>query len=288
MDDNDQVIFYPNQGVDPHNRCCGGSMWCIQDICGIICAIFTWLLILYAEFVVTFVTLLPCPYPIFQFVNMVIFQIFAFLAMASHLRTMFTDPGAVPKGNATKEMIQNLGLREGQVIYKCPKCCCIKPSRAHHCSVCQRCIRKMDHHCPWVNNCVGEKNQKFFVLFTLYIAAMSLHALYLCVSQFVWCLHSEWKQCSWYTPPATVVFLIFLGFEALLFAIFTMVMFATQLQAICSDETGIEQLKKEEARWMKKSKWKSLQAVFGRVSITWLSPFSQPAPKIKVDNYLQV
>lgn len=47
----------------------------------------------------------------------------------------------MPKGNATKEMIQNLGLREGQVIYKCPKCCCIKPSRAHHCSVCQRCVK---------------------------------------------------------------------------------------------------------------------------------------------------
>lgn len=272
--------------ADTHNTCCGGLVWCIKDICGIICAILTWLLILYAEFVVVMVIMVPSPYPLYSTVNMIIFQTFAFLAFASHLRAMFTDPGAVPKGNATKEMIQQMGFREGQVIFKCPKCCSIKPERAHHCSVCQRCIRKMDHHCPWVNNCVGENNQKYFVLFTFYIAAISVHALFLSINQFIICVRHEWKDCSTYSPPATVVLLLFLVFEALLFAIFTAVMLGTQLQAIWNDETGIEQLKKEEARWVKKSRWKSIQAVFGRFSLAWFSPFTRPPSKSKVESYL--
>lgn len=78
--------------IDMHNKCCGGLFWCIRDICGIICAILTWLLILYAEFVVMSVILIPSPYLAYSIINMIIFQVCAFLAFASHLRTMFTDP----------------------------------------------------------------------------------------------------------------------------------------------------------------------------------------------------
>ncbi|MEQ2303230.1 Palmitoyltransferase zdhhc3 [Ameca splendens] len=253
------------------------AMWFIRDTCGIVCAIITWLLVFYAEFVVLFVMLVPSKNLTYSIVNGTLFNTLSFLALASHLRAMCTDPGAVPKGNATKEYIESLQLKPGQVVYKCPKCCSIKPDRAHHCSVCKRCIRKMDHHCPWVNNCVGENNQKYFVLFTMYIALISLHSLVMVVFHFLYCFEDDWTKCSSFSPPATVILLILLCFEGLLFLIFTSVMFGTQVHSICTDETGIEQLKKEERRWAKKTKWMNLRAVFGHhFSLLWLSPFSTP------------
>ena len=45
----------------------------------------------------------------------------------------------------------------------CQWCYKAKPDRCHHCSQCNRCILKMDHHCPWVANCIGFYNYKFFL-----------------------------------------------------------------------------------------------------------------------------
>ncbi|XP_048848654.1 palmitoyltransferase ZDHHC3-like [Brienomyrus brachyistius] len=269
--------LHPEQCAPPPPRTSSDAMWFIRDGCGIACGIITWLLVFFAEFVVLFVMLLPSRNLAYSLLNGALFNSLAFLSLASHFRAMCTDPGAVPKGNATKEFIESLQLKPGQVVYKCPKCCSIKPDRAHHCSVCKRCIRKMDHHCPWVNNCVGENNQKYFVLFTMYIALISLHALIMVAFHFLFCFEEDWTKCSTFSPPVTVILLILLSFEGLLFLIFTSVMFGTQVHSICTDETGIEQLKKEERSWGKKTKWMNMKAVFGHpFSIAWLNPLATP------------
>ncbi|KAJ3372640.1 hypothetical protein GGF31_001662 [Allomyces arbusculus] len=52
----------------------------------------------------------------------------------------------------------------------CLKCSSPKPERCHHCSICDRCVLKMDHHCPWLNNCVGHYNHRYFVVFLVYLS----------------------------------------------------------------------------------------------------------------------
>ncbi|EEY63100.1 uncharacterized protein PITG_14746 [Phytophthora infestans T30-4] len=49
------------------------------------------------------------------------------------------------------------------------------PRRAHHCRECRRCVYEMDHHCPWINNCVGYYNYRHFWLLLLYIWVSCLY-----------------------------------------------------------------------------------------------------------------
>lgn len=137
-------------------------MWFIVESCGLCCVGITHGLLLLANFCVCYGTLWPWlksagwPY-------IALYNFHYLMVVWAHLTCMFTDPGAVPLEEGEAATVE-----EG--VKMCKKCKSPKPPRAHHCSVCNRCILKMDHHCPWVNNCIGAMNQKHFILFIGYTA----------------------------------------------------------------------------------------------------------------------
>ncbi|KAH8521784.1 hypothetical protein H0E87_002725 [Populus deltoides] len=122
---------------------------------------------------------------------LVLFHSLLVMLLWSYFTTVLTDPGGVPpnwrpsideeSGDADPlvglahegtgldlNLSAMLGEPANPRTRACQKCNWFKPPRCHHCSVCGRCILKMDHHCVWVVNCVGALNYKYFLLFLFY------------------------------------------------------------------------------------------------------------------------
>ena len=61
----------------------------------------------------------------------------------------------------------------------CRTCGFLKPARSKHCSICNVCVAKHDHHCIWVMNCLGKGNYAYFVAMLLSVSTMLTYGAYL-------------------------------------------------------------------------------------------------------------
>ncbi|XP_035696431.1 palmitoyltransferase ZDHHC3-like [Branchiostoma floridae] len=258
------------------------------DPCGIICIVVTYAAVIYADYVVVRHLAIPTMTSnLWGAFHVVLFNIIVFLLTLAHLRAVFSDPGIVPlpANNIDFSDVRSAGKRklsekEAEDWTVCARCDAYRPPRAHHCKICRRCIRRMDHHCPWINNCVGELNQKFFIQFLFYTGVACCYALLLVIIS--WVIECTGPGCKidHQGRQTRVVHSVILTIEAILFGLFVSAIMCDQLSAIFTDETAVEQIQKRgrERERPRKPKMALLAEVFGRGKpLLWLCP-CQAAP----------
>ncbi|KAM8835606.1 palmitoyltransferase ZDHHC23-A-like isoform 1-T2 [Synchiropus picturatus] len=112
---------------------------------------------------------------------------------AAPVKGQKVDNGSTPFKGATAEG------GDGKTKWnKCPICKIIRPPRAGHCRTCGTCVQRLDHHCIWINSCVGRANHRSFLLTLTVFVVTSLYGISLVLSSL--CPHQYQVAALFYCP----------------------------------------------------------------------------------------
>lgn len=178
-------------------------------------------------------------------------------------------PGDSPNAQFMIERKQTTGE-----VRTCSRCAKLKPDRSHHCRLCDTCVLKMDHHCPWIANCVGFYNYKYFFLMLTY----GMLGLWLFEGTFWETALITWRDDERGTAFSFFVTVVF----ALMFILMAAVtlFWSFHVYLIVSAVTTIEYCEKHRKNPASsrgspyyRSVYESLQDALGKEPVYWLLPF---------------
>ncbi|KAM7539924.1 hypothetical protein Aperf_G00000033373 [Anoplocephala perfoliata] len=89
----------------------------------------------------------------------------------------------------------------------CTTCQFYRLPRSTHCSACDKCVERFDHHCPWVNNCIGRRNYRYFFAF---LVTVCIHMIAVFIISLLYLMHSE-NALDFYTNIIAIIVMVLVG-----------------------------------------------------------------------------
>ena len=100
-------------------------------------------------------------------VNLLVFLFFFivnFILSIDYFYLICSNPGFIKETDKEKDFDNLLFKKKNDFKNFCYKCSVFKTGNLKHCIICDKCCYEFDHHCFWVNNCIGKNNYISFIL----------------------------------------------------------------------------------------------------------------------------
>ena len=194
-------------------------------------------------------------------ISLTLWVIFSILWIWAHICTSWLDAGSV------QAQLDDLHLTDPSqypqyiaALNVCPRCGLPKPPRTHHCSDCNKCYFRFDHHCPYIGNCVALKNMKAFMLFLTYSGILC----FIIAGTLLLYLDEN-------TPFPKYIFWVFFGllcFMGVWFAGFGL----SYIRNVCNNQTTLEGIARLDPSTYDQGHTTNFKQVFGESPWRWFLP----------------
>ncbi|XP_030525817.2 probable protein S-acyltransferase 1 isoform X1 [Rhodamnia argentea] len=227
--------------------------------------------------------------PLFGYIVLIVGSVLTVLDFLFLFLTSGRDPGIIPRNSQPPESdeacdaatpsiewvntkVPDLKLPRtkdilvnGQTVKVkfCDTCLLYRPPRASHCSICNNCVQRFDHHCPWVGQCIALRNYPFFVCF---ISTSTFLCIYVFTFSWINVLRQGgnlWKAMSHDVLSVALIIYCFIAFW------FVGGLTLFHLYLICSNQTTYENFRyryeKKENPYNKGMLQNVKELVFGKI-----------------------